>query len=574
MSNLLEVCSRKETDMSYQRTTRLTRRTLLAAAGAATATAAVGCSSSSGSKTSTANDTSKIDWPSYVEPPAVPGAYVSQVEGVSPAYTRLPDTISKSTDGAPGKDPSMKITSLQITWATPAAPYDKNPFWQEMNKRLGVDYRPTFVPADAWKAKFATTLAGGSVPDILMLTQGADSNRAIKDGAVADLSEFLGGDKIKEYPNLANIPTFEWKDSAVYGGLYGTPMDSMYIIPEFKYRADWAKKVGMSAPTSPEELIALGKEISTPGAIEKGKTKYLIGAWTGNNIHFIYAMYRVPNGWRLEKDGSLTNTIETDEYETALETMAKMWKAGCLHPDGFALSAQGAKVRGMFSSGDIGFTDGSFGFWNGPNGFTKQTMQAQPKATLDFILPPGTDGEKPGFPSGSSWYLRTGISAEAAKDKDKLHVLLGMLNFFRAPFGSDEFMFMHYGPEGKGYKVKNHLPVLTGDEQLVTNVAGLNYNGQSPSFLFEPSDPQSSVTATKKYHEPLAKTCIPSPVANLDSPSSDKLSASLSQLDSTYFNDIVSGKKPVSALKEYRAAWKKAGGDKIRQEYKDALAKQ
>jgi len=559
--------------MSSEHTSRLSRRSLLAAAGAATATAAVGCSSKSGGAASKANDKSKISWPHYVEPPTVPDAYVSKVKGVSPAYTRLPDTIEKSTDGKPGSDPSMKITSLQITWATPAAPYDKNPFWQELNKRLGVDYRPTFVPADAWKAKFATTLAGGSVPDILMLTRGADSNRAIKDGAVADLSEVLGGDKIKEYPNLANIPTFEWKDSAIYGGLYGTPMDSMYIIPEFKYRADWAKKVGMSAPTSPDELIALGKEISKPGAIEKGKTKYLMGAWTANNIHFIYAMYRVPNGWRLEDDGSLTNTIESDEYETAMETMAKMWKAGCLHPDGFALSEQGAKVRGMFSSGTIGFTDGSFSFWQGPQGFIEQTMKAQPKAKLDFLLPPGSDGNDPGFPSGPSWYLRTAISAEAAKDKDKLHVLLGMLNFFRAPFGSEEFMFMRYGAEGTGYKVKNHLPVMIGDSKLVANIAGLNYNGEGPSLLFEPSDPQASVKATKEYHEPLSKTCVPNPVANLDSPSSDKLSASLEQLDNTYFNDIVSGKKPISALKEYRAAWKKAGGDKIRREYQDALAK-
>lgn len=561
--------------MSYEHSFRLSRRTLLAAAGTATVAAAAGCSSSSGTQGSAgkgANDNKGIDWPAHVDAPEVPDAYVSTVEGVSPAYTRLPDQITKSLKSPPGNDPSMKITSLQITWAKPAAPYDNNPFWQEMNKKLGVDYRPTFVPSDAWKAKFATTLAGGSVPDILMMTMGADSNRAMKDGAVADLSKIIGGDKIKDYPNLSNIPTYEWKDSAIYGGLFGFPMDSNYIIPEFKYRADWAKKVGLSAPTSPEEVIALGKAVSTPNAIEQGKTKYLMGAWTGNNIHWIYSMYRVPNGWRLEKDGSLINTIESDEYETAMEFMAKFWKAGGMHPDGFAMTAQGAKVRGLFASGDIGFTDGSFGYWAGPQGFTKQTMQAQPQAKLDFILPPGANGDKPGFPASTSFYLRVGISAKAAQDEKKLKVLLGMLDFFRAPFGSEEFMFMHYGPEGKGYKVENHLPVRIGDDQLETNVAGLNYNGMSPSILFDPSNPQASVQATKEYHEPLAKTCIKNPCAYVDSPTSDKLSASLSQLGNTYFTDIVSGKKPISALKDYRAAWKKAGGDKIRQEYQDALS--
>lgn len=549
---------------------RFSRRLLLGTAAGATLAATAGCSSSK-SSAPTANK-EVTSWPAHVEPKPIPGGYVSSVPGVSPAYTRLPDTIEQSVSEPPGKGGKMTVTSLQIVWAPPAAPYDNNPFWQELNKRLGVNYRPVVVPSNAFNAKFATAMAGGDIPDFVFVPRNAAGNRAIKDGAFADLADVLDGDKIKEYPNLAHYATWIWKASAIFGGIYGTPQQVSMVVPQFKYRADWGEKVGFSsAPKTPDELLKLGNEISTKGAVEPGKTKYLFGAWTSNNVHYVYTMFRCPNGWRLEKDGTLTNIIESDEYEAAMEYMAKMWKQGCMHPDGFAMVSQSAKVRNMFAAGDIGFTDGSFAFWAGPQGFTARTLKAQPQAKLDYLVPPGANGQPPGFPRNPGFGRRIAISAKTAKDKDKLRTILAMFNYFHAPFGSKENLFLTYGPEGKGYKIKNHLPVNIADTQMQTNINGTNYTGNQVPHLFDPANPQSAVKATKNYQEPMTKDAIPDPVANYVSPTQDKLAASLEQLGSTYFNDIVSGKKPISDLKKYRDAWKKAGGDKIRQEYEDAI---
>ena len=42
-------------------------------------------------------------------------------------------------------------------------------------------------------------------------------------GLFTDLSQYLAGDKVKKYPNLANIPTAAWKLGCFEGGLYGLP---------------------------------------------------------------------------------------------------------------------------------------------------------------------------------------------------------------------------------------------------------------------------------------------------------------------------------------------------------------
>ncbi|MET9019112.1 hypothetical protein ABZV93_03930 [Actinopolymorpha sp. NPDC004070] len=44
----------------------------------------------------------------------------------------------------------------------------------------------------------------------------------------------------------------------------------------------------------------------------------------------------------------------------------------------------------------------------------------------------------------------------------------------------------------------------------------------------------------------------------------------LTNLNTSYENDIVSGRKPLSALKEWRQRWKSGGGEKMRKEYEDS----
>src|SRR3984893_9572761 len=72
-------------------------------------------------------------------------------------------------------------------------------------------------------------MAANDLPDILHLNRGYRTAPNLPDffkARCADLTPFLGGDAVKEYPNLAAIPTFAWKNSisAIDGKLYLIPV--------------------------------------------------------------------------------------------------------------------------------------------------------------------------------------------------------------------------------------------------------------------------------------------------------------------------------------------------------------
>ena len=59
-------------------------------------------------------------------------------------------------------------------------------------------------------------MAGGDLPDLILLNTGlgaAPNVPQFLQAQCADLSPYLSGDAVKDYPNLAALPTSAWKNS-------------------------------------------------------------------------------------------------------------------------------------------------------------------------------------------------------------------------------------------------------------------------------------------------------------------------------------------------------------------------
>ena len=95
-----------------------------------------------------------------------------------------------------------------------------------MNKRLGVNLKLQMVPTADYAATVNTVLAGADLPDFVYnatTTQPLGVIPSITQFAqtrCAELTPYLGGDGIKEYPNLANFSTYTWRSGIVGGKLY------------------------------------------------------------------------------------------------------------------------------------------------------------------------------------------------------------------------------------------------------------------------------------------------------------------------------------------------------------------
>jgi len=542
---------------------RFSRRSALALG--ATAALAAGCSTKSagGDTTDKGGKLSKV--PTFIAPPRAEGGIYSEVQGVPPGYPLLPAKLFKTTE-APFNAKGVSV--LSIAWGNPPSKLSDNAYWQALNKALGTPYNGILVPFDSYDAKIATTLASGSLPDITELIPSATADKAIRQGAFADLTDALSGDAIKKYRNLAAIRPDQWKSSAINGRIMGVPIDLPLCDVTWIYRGDYAAKVGYpDTPKSPEEFLTV------MAAISKGKPAkkqvYGIGSYGGSfgssTAQFINAMFRVPNQWRLEKNGTLTNQIDTDEYEQAISFTRDLWKAGAFHPDGIALGDQGAKTLDMFTSGQTAFVKGGLaGAINEP--FVDMWMN-DPKVQL--LVPPGEGGKGFTFPVSTGWYGRSVIPAKVAKDAKRLHEILQVLDYMWAPFGSQERLVGSFGTRGVTFDMKNSYPVARTDSGNANDVIG--FESWTAPFYYQSPRGKVAIQKAVSYCETMVKSGVANPMASVYSPTSTRLSSAMDTLQQDYINQIVTGRRPLSDLKKYRQAWRQRGGDTIISELKRGL---
>src|SRR5690606_13986699 len=125
------------------------------------------------------------------------------------------------------------------------------------------------------------------------------------------------------------------------------------------YRKDWATELGHPEPAKNademlEMLVAFNK-----GKHRNNRKQETWGlASLSHGIGLAHQMFRVPNEWRLQADGSLVHEIETDEYDAATEYLVRLWKSGAFHPDAATLPVLDA--QSMYQDGRFGLLPAGF----------------------------------------------------------------------------------------------------------------------------------------------------------------------------------------------------------------------
>ncbi|MFD6178614.1 MULTISPECIES: extracellular solute-binding protein [unclassified Isoptericola] len=561
------------TSPSSLATSPLTRRGFLTLAGMGAATVALTSCSSGAAGRPSPRESVALKPPTYVAPPALDGGIVSSVDGMPAIYTQPIEKYFDSVDAAPLAGGA--VTTFQVLWGSPPRKAPDNEYWADLNERLGGEFKPTLVAFDTYNEKMATTIASGEVPDLSFVQdQSAVAAKAIDDGVFADLTEVLAGDKILQWPNLANVATNAWTASSKNGHIFGVPNEDPYLTNFPAIRWDAVEATGADEiPSDAAGFLELMTEIAALKSVH-GKQLWGIAAFDGKIQSVVQWMFRTGTTWQLDDAGKLVNVIETDAYADALKYHNDLWKAGVYHPDALALATQGNKAAEMFTNGQVAITVDSFNGFFGAS-ILRDTTDTTKGADPRLFVPPAVDGGDLVVERNAGYWGMVAISAKAAEDPKRLTELLNVINYWRAPDGSTEALFINSGKEGFNWEFgKGHAVTDLGDQAANDDRAALQWLGafKSPSFVV----PQTSldfVDNFKESVEPLVAATVPSPVVGLYNEASISNGARLSEIDTDYRNGIVSGRMPLDAVDEYRDAWRKAGGDAVRDEYQAALDK-
>lgn len=543
---------------------QVSRRTILTgAASAGILLTAAACAGSGGGR-ALKSGTDQV--PEFVPARQVEGMHASKVANVQPAYTRYPPNPFKSVSKTPGD--GSTVSTFQILFYPPPRAKSQNPIWQELDKRLGVSINPDPVTDDLYDQKMATLEASGKLPDLIFLNRGASpsAGRLINNGGILDLSPYLSGENIKDYPNLAALPTLAWSNSMVNGSIYivPRPLDPVTAAVGL-YRRDWAKELGVDNPKNADEVFTMMTAFAKKHP-NGNKQTWALDQWSQG---WFNEMFGAPNNWRKNPDGSLTKDLETDEFEQALDFMRRLWAAGAYHPDTATIDTEYEKSQSLFvGTEQVGMYGEGYISQFDVTGDRGLLLKTNPHSDAEPFVPPGHDGGKGQRYASPGYYGGMGIPASLAKNKSRVEMLLRVLDYYAAPFGSEEYLFMNYGLSGRDYNFDSNGNPKTTD--MWSEVLALTYMCQPmDDTLYFPSEVNDALIAQRGIEE--AEPLLTDPTAQLYSATALSTAGTLQQLNTDFLSDIVTGRKPLSAIKQWRSQWKSQGGDKTRQEFERGL---
>lgn len=513
----------------------------LTACGAGGSTATITSSSDLGANIA---DLIPNHYPISLATPDIPG-----VNGSTPGFTSLPAELTTSVASTPGKGGTY--TAMSPAWWTVPPALPENSYYAAVNKELGATVNFQVNDGNTYADKIQTVLASPKdVPDWVVIPSWNLPPRfgQAAESLFTDLSEYLAGDKVKKYPNLANLPTDAWKYSVFNGGLYGLPYPGTLLNDALFFRADLFEELGLQQPTSAAEYLEVAKE-----ATDESKSR-----WGSEDVwNLAQIMHGVAPMWQ-EVDGKLQHKLESDQYRAALEWTAKLFASGAVHPDAVAGNSQMAKSR--FESGAVLMTGDGLGSWHEALARVLPTNPKFRMQAMDYFAP---DGGTPELYKASPASIFSFIKKN--EDKAKIEEILALADYMAAPFGTVENQLITNGVEGVHYTPDSqNVPQATdkGRTEVTSTYAFLvsppivNSMVQYPGYVKERSEWEAR-------QAPHVKESL---FFGLQIQEDTKF-ASLGKPFDDLAKDIARGRKSISDLDSALATWKKSGGDELRDFY-------
>jgi putative aldouronate transport system substrate-binding protein len=508
----------------------------------------------------------KVRLPSYVSVQDGPKADLpARADGVDAGYFKFPQTLFKSVKEAPGKGEEVTLMTNLIQGAVVAL--DQNSAWQAVNKDMGLTVRQRLYGSGDYRNGLGTTIAGGDLPDTIYNppSKYIPSLPAFLQAQCADLTPYLGGDAVKDYPNLANIPTPCWSETVFNGAIYAVPVPRAPFLNALLVRQDLVDQAQLPAPTSADDFKKFLVSLT-----DARQNHYGLGATNGFGFGLgsqssLLMIFGAPNNWSLDKSGKLVKDFEADEYKAAVSFARDLWSAGVWHPDTRTLT--GTTLSTALRGGQAAVASHSFGAL-----IAQWPLLAAENRTarLRVIHPFSADGKtKPIYHTGPSNF---GMSFIKKGSPDRIKLVLRVLNYIASPFGSQEWALLNYGVEGVHFSRDSQgVPALT--EKGRTEVLSTwKYITNNPQVLFDTNRSQEYATTIQEDEKAMADVAIADPTLGLYSQTYSAQQALLDQAMTDGVSDIVIGRRPVSDLDGLVKDWRNNGGEKARGEYQEAIA--
>ncbi|MBV9600962.1 MAG: hypothetical protein JOZ87_29455 [Chloroflexi bacterium] len=515
----------------------------------------------------------RVQLPTFVAAKG-PAADVPGTDLIPAGYITYPKNPTQSVASPPGDGGDVTVAGEVFT---SLIPLDQNTLWQQLNKSMNVNLKLNLAPFSDWAfGKFQALVAGGDLPDITMIPIGGviPDLPSFLEAKVQDLTPFVSGDAVKDYPNLAALPTIGWKGMVYNNKIFAVPIAQSQFYWGLWGHQEILEANGLTWPKSAMEFRQQMKQLTNAQ-----QNVYGIGFEVGNRYAYGNtnvggqlwpAIYAAPNNWGVSSDGKWTKDWETDQFKSGVQLARDVFADGSFDPsttyttptadDAF----DGGKLIYRFSNAlNVNhFDDGAV-----PVHRIMTTQNPPWKVRLAPPLPAEAGG-KAQYNLGIGNF---GLIILKKADPARIKQLLNVINYVVAPFGSQEYLVANYGVQDQDYKLdENGNPQRT--QQGVANM--INWGGvmglPSP-VLFDPQNKDFPPTMNQAL-QALSPGATQDPTVGLYSATNQKQGFLIQTQLADGLIDIITGRRPMTDYDQLVSTWRSAGGDTIRSEFQQAYA--
>jgi putative aldouronate transport system substrate-binding protein len=491
-------------------------------------------------------------------------------------FDAYPANPIKAIPEKPGSGGTINI--LNRAYFPPPTPFAQNPTWQEVNRQINANMAINVTAGPDYQTKFVTTMAGDDLPDIMHIYNGyalAPNLPGFFKAKCADLTPYLAGDAAKDYPYLAAIPTYAWKNSvsAIDGQLFLVPIQRhLPIFPGFGgyFFANteiWNKEIGEGyIPKHADDLKRILIQLTRPQENRWGIGNAGVGSNAGEGGPFglsaYAAIFGAPHNWKLDASGKLIRNRETPEYKAAVAYLRDLMAAGVYPPDVAAIN----QSRPQHAQGRFVMAIDGYG-----NSWIDLLRQGAQFGNRFHLLKPfaATDGGKPqAFLSHG--FVSMNVLKKASPDRIK--ELLRIMNFLAAPFGSQEDLLLSYGIQGQDYSLDpKGNPVPTPEGIARASYVPWRYIAQHPWVNFQ-ADLPGFAKAAHEAQQTLFPLAVSDPTDGFYSATAWGKGQTADVRFQDGMIDIILGRRQLGEYDDLVKAWQTEAGDQVRKEFMDSMA--
>lgn len=408
------------------------------------------------------------------------------------------------------------------------------------------------------KEKLPVMVASGDLPKIVSVTNSQLKLpymvSALRGGTFWNLTPY-----IKDYPNLSNINKLIYENTSLDGQTYGLPAVRPVSRAAITYRADWFKKLNLREPQTLDDFYRILKAIAEGDPDGNGKAdSYGFIEYKSLGLVDRTAIWLgAPNEWGVI-NGKPVYAPTTDSYLEALRFVKKLYDEKLINRD-FAVMEKTAWET-AFVQGKAGMlsniTDTAFKL-------EEQMKKSNPQAELSmFNRLPGLNGGPAKAENGSNGIFS--IPKSSVKTEAELKRVLA---FFDKLGGPEMSTLFKWGLEGKHYKLVNGKPEYIDAKAYNTEVFPYQKLMAADSANALPGNDAPLVVKGAELNLDNEKHAVGNAAEALISDTQTEKGGQLDKLIEDAKTKFVMGKIDEEGWKQALDQWRKAGGDKVTEEY-------